>query len=632
MRLDISESDARDKFVEHLRNEGLDVTAEKLVVDGTRKWVTCLNRTGKNSKTQSGWYRLNFSYDVPSVIYSNYDTGIVKAVWHLDPRNLKKATPQEQRRQELERKKNRILKSRKERHIRTRQRIAAVWSRIEFNRAQPIKSINEIPYLLEKLKTDKGLSLFNTRKVTKQPIFAKSFHLLVSRAIKKAQSKGKKIDYEKPKYFKHGWFQNHHLRNTLITPYYNKDLKIVNVQTISSFPDKDNVGKFKYFKANLSSGQKEGAFCPINRLPTQNEKFFSFTEGYSTGQSFARISENKPCVVSTFDKNNILSVAIQLREKHPDANFYFAGDNDLKEQLKSNENGGVSKALEAANTIGGNVLIPPIKKDEAEYMSDWNDLEIKYGTEHCHNILSHQLHEIMDFKRNSPTQAKNAFSISPALAIRSPDLSTSKTAVALDPSIFTAWLLENLENKEKSNKDKGLINKDFTQASEILKVMASDQGNKLIPMMKYISQKNNWHDLNSAINMLSDKLDSKVKIERDTLNRVNFTFQALFYASSNFDSKIATNKELLKDKAELQLNNTIEYISYLPIERKDKIELYNNIKDGIFTTVGKSEPEWSKELLTICKKSIDYFEDRVLGINKNVRTLDNNTDFEPNRM
>ena len=47
MRLDISEADAKDLFVDYLRSEGLNVSFDKLVTDGSRKWVTCLERTGK---------------------------------------------------------------------------------------------------------------------------------------------------------------------------------------------------------------------------------------------------------------------------------------------------------------------------------------------------------------------------------------------------------------------------------------------------------------------------------------------------------------------------------------------------------------------------------------------------------
>lgn len=599
MRLDISESDARDMFVTHLRSEGLNVSNDTLVTDGSRKWVTCLNRNRKeNVKSKSGWYRLNFAYDVPSVIYSNYDKGIEKKVWHLDPKQLKKdLSPQEIRNRELKAKQAVILNRRKQRHRMTLQRIAAVWSRIEFRRATPVRSVKEIPYLQTKLLTDLGLTFFNTRKIEKQPIFAKSFHLMIHRATKSAESKGIKVDYEKPKFFKHGWFQNHHLRNTLITPYYDKNLKIVNVQCISSYIDRET-GKNKFFKANLSSGQKEGAFCPLNRLPSPDEKFFAISEGYSTGQSFARISKNKPCVMSAFDKNNLLAVSVLLRELNSTANIYLVADNDLKGQIKDGDNGGVTKALEAAKAVDGNVLIPPVKKEEVDYISDWNDLELKYGTEHCFKILSHQLTDISVFKKNQINSSNR------------PQVSITKSAEVLSPSIFTAWLIEKLDKQQDFNKSQGQSDPNLDKATDIIRTVASNKSNKIVPMMQYICQKNGWKDLNEAIGLLNDKMEAKIKIESETLNRVNFTYQSLFYACNNLDSDLSIDKNASMDKAELQLKHTIEYISYLPVERKEKLALYNNIKEQIHETVSEKEPNWSKSLLKLCINSIDEFEQR----------------------
>lgn len=612
MRLDISEADAKDLFVDYLRSEGLDVSFDKLVTDGSRKWVTCLERTGKNRNSKSAWYRLNFNYDVPSVLYSNYDKGIVKKVWHLDPKQLKKKqlSPQEQRQEEKRRKLNTIKKRRRDRHLNTRQRIAATWSRIEFARAIPIKSINEIPYLKAKLITDDNLNLFNCRKIVHQPLFAKSFHMLVARTIQKAKAKGKIIDYEKPKYFTHGWFQNYHLRNTLITPYYNKDLKIVNVQTISSFPDRDNKGAYKFFKANLSSGQKEATFCPINRLPSLDDQHFAISEGYSTGKSFSRISKDKPCILSAFDKNNLLSVAVAIKERFPHASIYQVADNDLKEQLSKGQNGGVTKALEAANAVNGNVLIPPVKKDEANEISDWNDLEIKYGTQHCFDILNNLLHEISAYKKiemTKPTPDKPNL-LAHQIHSRVPEISLKKTTNALDPSVFTTWLINKLDEKKHQLASSNTTDNSFEIAGDLVRAMASEQGKSIIPMMQYICTKNDWHDLNKAISNLNDKLDFKANTERDTLNKVNLTLQTMFYAVSAVDQDLMSNQAETKNKAELQLQNTIEYISFLQLERKEKLELYNNLKFAIDDAVAIKEPEWAKKLIKICVNSVDAFE------------------------
>lgn len=69
-----------------------------------------------------------------------------------------------------------------------------------------------------------------------------------------------------------------------------------------------------------------------------------------------------------------------------------------------------------------------------------------------------------------------------------------------------------------------------------------------------------------------------------------------------------SNQAETKNKAELQLQNTIEYISFLQLERKEKLELYNNLKFAIDDAVAIKEPEWAKKLIKICVNSIDAFE------------------------
>ncbi|KAE9713202.1 hypothetical protein, partial [Escherichia coli] len=145
MRLNISEYDARQIFANYLRETAeLDITADQLKVDGTRHYVKCLKRSQKNKHSKSGWYRLNFAFDVPSVIWGNYNTGN-KEVWHLDPKLLKKESNlslQELRKLEREKKQYEIRMRRNHRFQRTLQRIAKTWSRIEYNRAQPVQSIH----------------------------------------------------------------------------------------------------------------------------------------------------------------------------------------------------------------------------------------------------------------------------------------------------------------------------------------------------------------------------------------------------------------------------------------------------------------------------------------------------------
>jgi putative DNA primase/helicase len=140
---------------------------------------------------------------------------------------------------------------------------------------------------------------------------------------------------------------------------------------------------------------------------------------------------------------------VAIKERFPHASIYQVADNDLKEQLSKGQNGGVTKALEAANAVNGNVLIPPVKKDEANEISDWNDLEIKYGTQHCFDILNNLLHEISAYKKIEMTKSTpdKPNLLAHQIHSRVPEISLKKTTNALDPSVFTTWLINKLDEK-----------------------------------------------------------------------------------------------------------------------------------------------------------------------------------------
>lgn len=96
---------------------------------------------------------------------------------------------QELRKLEREKKQYEIRMRRNHRFQRTLQRIAKTWSRIEYNRAQPVQSIHEHPYLKNKAAFPEGYNLDLVRIIKKQPLFAKSLHIAISRVVKKLKRK-----------------------------------------------------------------------------------------------------------------------------------------------------------------------------------------------------------------------------------------------------------------------------------------------------------------------------------------------------------------------------------------------------------------------------------------------------------
>jgi putative DNA primase/helicase len=91
-------------------------------------------------------------------------------------------------------------------------------------------------------------------------------------------------------------------------------------------------------------------------------------EGYATGVTLAQHYCPDDSVVCAFDAHNLVSVAVALRQRFPEADIIIAGDNDRK----TPGNPGVTAACKAARLSDAvAVAIPHFDYDEAG--SDWND-------------------------------------------------------------------------------------------------------------------------------------------------------------------------------------------------------------------------------------------------------------------
>ncbi|WP_394809302.1 toprim domain-containing protein [Nitrosomonas sp.] len=133
--------------------------------------------------------------------------------------------------------------------------------------------------------------------------------------------------------------------DALVIPIFNESDQLVNLQFINP----------KGEKRFLSGGRKRGCFHIIGDLSQR----ILICEGFATGASLFEASGQR--VVVAFDAGNLLPVAKNIRELAPDAEIIICGDNDLSGM-------GQTKAREAALSIGGKLLIPPIPG------TDWNDI------------------------------------------------------------------------------------------------------------------------------------------------------------------------------------------------------------------------------------------------------------------
>ncbi|MEW5250581.1 PriCT-2 domain-containing protein [Microbulbifer sp. 2201CG32-9] len=111
-------------------------------------------------------------------------------------------------------------------------------------------------------------------------------------------------------------------------------------------------------KTFLRHGRKSGLFYWIGK-PDPGKPLI-LVEGYATGASIREattIGERYECpVVVCFDCGNLMSVAMQLRERYSEQHMVFAADDDCGTE----GNPGITKATEAAKAVGGGVWIPSL--------------------------------------------------------------------------------------------------------------------------------------------------------------------------------------------------------------------------------------------------------------------------------
>lgn len=154
-------------------------------------------------------------------------------------------------------------------------------------------------------------------------------------------------------------------QGNLLIPGRDVDGKIHTLQTISS--------EAKRFERNARKQGMMHVIDPKRQLGTQP---IVLAEGYATAASL-HMALDVP-VVCAFDTGNLVHVAKALHAKYPEQSIVFMADNDHHKTV----NTGVSKAIEAAEAVGGSVFAPEFSKEEKEQkLTDWNDLHQRRGLE-----------------------------------------------------------------------------------------------------------------------------------------------------------------------------------------------------------------------------------------------------------
>lgn len=142
------------------------------------------------------------------------------------------------------------------------------------------------------------------------------------------------------------------------------------------FPRKLMAGRDKDY---LAGGAKVGHFHAIGK-PQEHDgrKVFILAEGYATAASIHEPTGH--LVLVCFDTSGLLSVAVSIRERQPDAIILLAADNDQFTKRKDGTpyNPGVEAASRAAEEVGGLVVVPQFVSLDGE-PTDWNDLRCREG-------------------------------------------------------------------------------------------------------------------------------------------------------------------------------------------------------------------------------------------------------------
>jgi uncharacterized protein (DUF927 family)/phage/plasmid primase-like uncharacterized protein len=117
-------------------------------------------------------------------------------------------------------------------------------------------------------------------------------------------------------------------------------------------------------KRYLTGGRKAGCYFDIG----QPDGVLCVAEGFATGASIFEATGY--AVAVAFDAGNLAAVTKALHKKHPDLRLIVCADDDYL----TVGNPGISKATEAAQSIGALLAVPDFGADRPEKATDFNDL------------------------------------------------------------------------------------------------------------------------------------------------------------------------------------------------------------------------------------------------------------------
>ncbi len=124
-------------------------------------------------------------------------------------------------------------------------------------------------------------------------------------------------------------------------------------------------------KRFLAGGRVSGCYFSIGN--PKGSAALCICEGFATGATIHEAT-SYPVAVA-FNAGNLLSVAKAMREKFPELPLILCADDDSKTE----GNPGLTKATEAARSVGGLLAIPDFGTDRPEKATDFNDMAALSG-------------------------------------------------------------------------------------------------------------------------------------------------------------------------------------------------------------------------------------------------------------
>jgi putative DNA primase/helicase len=126
-------------------------------------------------------------------------------------------------------------------------------------------------------------------------------------------------------------------------------------------------------KRFLAGGRVKGCYFGIGN--PKGAAALCIDEGFATGATIHEAT-GYPAAVA-FNAGNLRLVARAMREKFPDLPLIFCADDDYR----TGGNPGLTKATEAARSVGGLLAIPEFGADRPDKATDFNDMAMYQGRE-----------------------------------------------------------------------------------------------------------------------------------------------------------------------------------------------------------------------------------------------------------